>query len=103
MSRAERRKSRGDCWVLVEMDSSAKSGCESDWLLGNVSTPEGGRHNVSLRGASVREVSRDALLEQVTKERELRSYNRRVAASALFIQVFTSCRLLSSSSSSDES
>ncbi|XP_031487793.1 E3 ubiquitin-protein ligase UPL7 isoform X2 [Nymphaea colorata] len=44
------------------------------------------KQQVSMRGASVREISRDALLEQVTKERELRSYNRRVAASALFIQ-----------------
>ncbi|CAN6440352.1 unnamed protein product [Victoria cruziana] len=44
------------------------------------------KQQVSLRGASAREISRDALLAKVTKERELRSYNRRAAASALFVQ-----------------
>ncbi|XP_002528627.3 E3 ubiquitin-protein ligase UPL7 isoform X1 [Ricinus communis] len=44
------------------------------------------RHQVSLRGASAREISRDALLEKVYHERELRSYARRATASAIFIQ-----------------
>lgn len=42
---------------------------------------------VSLRGASEREISRDALLEKVFQERELRSYTRRANVAALFIQV----------------
>ncbi|XP_072956198.1 E3 ubiquitin-protein ligase UPL7 [Typha angustifolia] len=41
---------------------------------------------VSLRGASAKEISRDALLEKVSQERELRSYLRRANAAALFIQ-----------------
>ncbi|KDP29225.1 hypothetical protein JCGZ_16614 [Jatropha curcas] len=45
------------------------------------------KHQVSLRGASAREISRDALLEKVSHERELRSYARRTTASAIFIQV----------------
>ncbi|KAJ4834817.1 hypothetical protein Tsubulata_043582 [Turnera subulata] len=44
------------------------------------------KHQVSLRGASAREISRDALLEKVSQERELRNYARRAAASALSIQ-----------------
>ncbi|KAK6943931.1 HECT domain [Dillenia turbinata] len=44
------------------------------------------RHQVSLRGASAREISRDALLEKVSHERELRNYTRRATAAALFIQ-----------------
>ncbi|CAK7343318.1 unnamed protein product [Dovyalis caffra] len=44
------------------------------------------KHQVSLRGASAREISRDALLEKVSHERELRNYARRAAASAIFIQ-----------------
>ncbi|OWM82477.1 hypothetical protein CDL15_Pgr002052 [Punica granatum] len=42
--------------------------------------------SVSLRGASAREITRDALLEKVSQERELRSYVRRANAAALFIQ-----------------
>lgn len=42
---------------------------------------------VSLRGASSGEISRDALLAKVSQERELRSYARRANAAALFIQV----------------
>lgn len=42
---------------------------------------------VSLRGASAREISRDALLEKLSQERELRSYVRRANAASLFIQV----------------
>lgn len=42
---------------------------------------------MSLRGASAREISRDALLEKVSHERELRSYARRATAAALFVQV----------------
>ncbi|GMP50149.1 hypothetical protein CsSME_00016882 [Camellia sinensis var. sinensis] len=41
---------------------------------------------VSLRGASVKEITRDALLERVSQERELRNYTRRATASAIFIQ-----------------
>ncbi|KAH0457572.1 hypothetical protein IEQ34_012887 [Dendrobium chrysotoxum] len=41
---------------------------------------------VSLRGASAREISRDALLEKVAHEREHRSFTRRASAAALFIQ-----------------
>uniref|UniRef100_A0A5B6YGI5 HECT-type E3 ubiquitin transferase n=1 Tax=Davidia involucrata TaxID=16924 RepID=A0A5B6YGI5_DAVIN len=44
------------------------------------------KHQVSLRGASVKEITRDALLEKVSQERELRNYTRRAAAAALFIQ-----------------
>lgn len=42
---------------------------------------------VSLRGASAKEISRDALLEKVSQERELRNYARRANAAALLIQV----------------
>lgn len=42
---------------------------------------------VSLRGASAKEITRDALLEKVSQERELRSYVRRANAAALLIQV----------------
>lgn len=45
------------------------------------------KHQVSLRGASAREISRDALLQKVSHERELRNYARRATASAIFIQV----------------
>ncbi|KAL3532021.1 hypothetical protein ACH5RR_005542 [Cinchona calisaya] len=41
---------------------------------------------VSLRGASAKEISRDALLARVSQERELRNYTRRATAAALFIQ-----------------
>ncbi|CAL5387651.1 unnamed protein product [Camellia sinensis] len=41
---------------------------------------------VSLRGASAKEITRDALLERVSQERELRNYTRRATASAIFIQ-----------------
>lgn len=44
------------------------------------------KHQVSLRGASAREISRDALLQKVSHERELRNYARRATASAIFIQ-----------------
>lgn len=44
-------------------------------------------NQVSLRGASAREITRDALLEKVSQEREARSYARRANAAALFIQV----------------
>ncbi|KAJ1691760.1 hypothetical protein LUZ63_015915 [Rhynchospora breviuscula] len=44
------------------------------------------QRQVSLRGASAREITRDALLEKVSHQRELRSYLRRAAAAALFIQ-----------------
>ncbi|PKI72552.1 hypothetical protein CRG98_007074 [Punica granatum] len=44
------------------------------------------KNQVSLRGASAREITRDALLEKVSQERELRSYVRRANAAALFIQ-----------------
>ncbi|KAJ4970715.1 hypothetical protein NE237_003814 [Protea cynaroides] len=44
------------------------------------------KKQVSLRGASAQEITRDALLEKVSQERELRNYNRRASAAALFIQ-----------------
>lgn len=44
------------------------------------------KHQVSLRGSSVKEITRDALLEKVSQERELRNYARRANAAALFIQ-----------------
>ena len=42
---------------------------------------------VSLRGSSSREITRDALLQKVSEERQLRSHLRRAAAAALSIQV----------------
>lgn len=44
------------------------------------------RKEVSLRGASAKEISRDALLEKVSQEREIRNFNRRASAASLFIQ-----------------
>jgi hypothetical protein len=44
---------------------------------------------VSLRGSSAREITRDALLQKVSEERQLRSHLRRAAAAALTIQVPT--------------
>ncbi|XP_011621572.1 E3 ubiquitin-protein ligase UPL7 isoform X1 [Amborella trichopoda] len=41
---------------------------------------------VSLRGASAKEITRDALLEKVSRERELRNHARRTGAAALIIQ-----------------
>ncbi|CAN6716197.1 unnamed protein product [Malus baccata var. baccata] len=45
-----------------------------------------GKHQVSLRGASAKEITRVALLEKVSQERELRQYARRATVAALFIQ-----------------
>jgi len=42
-----------------------------------------------LRGASAKEITRDALLQKVSQERELRNYAKRAAAAALFIQVLS--------------
>lgn len=42
---------------------------------------------VSLRGASAKEITRDALLQKVSQERELRHYAKRASAAAIFIQV----------------
>ncbi|KAL0316160.1 UNVERIFIED_CONTAM: E3 ubiquitin-protein ligase UPL7 [Sesamum radiatum] len=47
---------------------------------------ESRKHQVSLRGASAKEITRDALLERVNQERELRNYTRRANAAALLIQ-----------------
>lgn len=44
------------------------------------------KNQVSLRGSSAREITRDALLERLSRERELRNFARRANASALFIQ-----------------
>ncbi|KAI7751506.1 hypothetical protein M8C21_022418 [Ambrosia artemisiifolia] len=44
------------------------------------------QQQVSLRGASAKEISRDALLEKVAQEREFRNYMRRATAASLFIQ-----------------
>lgn len=49
------------------------------------------KHQVSLRGASTKEISREALLEKVSQERELRNYARRATASAIFIQSVWRC------------
>lgn len=42
---------------------------------------------VSLRGSSAKEITRDALLQKVSEERQLRSHLRRAAAAAFSIQV----------------
>ncbi|KAI3447523.1 hypothetical protein Pfo_004188 [Paulownia fortunei] len=47
---------------------------------------ESRKHQVSLRGASAKEITRDALLERVNQERELRNYTRRANAAVLLIQ-----------------
>ncbi|GAB2235821.1 hypothetical protein Drorol1_Dr00026262 [Drosera rotundifolia] len=44
------------------------------------------KHMVSLRGSSAREITRDALLDKVSQEREIRHFARRAAAAALFVQ-----------------
>ncbi|KAL8168192.1 hypothetical protein V2J09_009691 [Rumex salicifolius] len=44
------------------------------------------KNQVSLRGASAKEITRDALLEKVSHERELRNFARRASSAALFIQ-----------------
>ncbi|KAI9153180.1 hypothetical protein LWI28_007303 [Acer negundo] len=44
------------------------------------------KNQVSLRGASAKEISREALLEKLSHERELRNYARRATAAAIFIQ-----------------
>ncbi|KAL4582809.1 hypothetical protein LXL04_007369 [Taraxacum kok-saghyz] len=44
------------------------------------------KHQVSLQGSSAKEITRDALLEKVTQEREFRNYMRRATAASLFIQ-----------------
>ncbi|KAL5740695.1 hypothetical protein ACOSQ2_029875 [Xanthoceras sorbifolium] len=44
------------------------------------------KNQVSLRGASAKEISREALLEKLSHERELRNYARRATAAATFIQ-----------------
>ncbi|XP_071697079.1 E3 ubiquitin-protein ligase UPL7 isoform X2 [Rutidosis leptorrhynchoides] len=44
------------------------------------------KHQVSLGGSSAKEITRDALLEKVTQEREFRNYVRRATAASLFIQ-----------------
>ncbi|KAL1566032.1 E3 ubiquitin-protein ligase upl7, variant 3 [Salvia divinorum] len=47
---------------------------------------ESRKNQVSLRGASAKEITRDALLDRVNQERELRNYARRAKAAALLIQ-----------------
>ncbi|KAI3861098.1 hypothetical protein MKX03_002156 [Papaver bracteatum] len=44
------------------------------------------KHQISLRGASAKEITRAALLEKVTQERELRNYTRKAASASIFIQ-----------------
>ncbi|KAG8062131.1 hypothetical protein GUJ93_ZPchr0003g18460 [Zizania palustris] len=51
-----------------------------------MSVPPSGHRQVSLRGSSAREITRDALLQKVSEERQLRSHLRRAAAAALSIQ-----------------
>ncbi|KAJ1418890.1 E3 ubiquitin-protein ligase [Sesbania bispinosa] len=45
------------------------------------------KHQVLLRGASAKEITRDDLLQKVSRERELRNYAKRAVAAALFIQI----------------
>lgn len=49
------------------------------------------KHQVSLRGASAKEITRDALVQKVIQERELRQYARKAAAASLFIQRVWRC------------
>ncbi|XP_027350463.1 E3 ubiquitin-protein ligase UPL7 isoform X2 [Abrus precatorius] len=49
------------------------------------------KQQVSLRGASEKEITRDDLLQKVSRERELRNYAKRAAAAALFIQRVWRC------------
>ncbi|TVU45657.1 hypothetical protein EJB05_05149 [Eragrostis curvula] len=51
-----------------------------------MSVPPAGNRQVSLRGSSAREITRDALLQKVSEERQLRNHLRRAAAAALSIQ-----------------
>ncbi|CAM8916889.1 unnamed protein product [Rhodiola kirilowii] len=44
------------------------------------------KNQVSLRGASAKEITRDALLQRVAQERELREYTRRATTASIFIQ-----------------
>lgn len=44
------------------------------------------KNQVSLRGASAKEISRDVLLEKVSQERALRNFTRRATAAARLIQ-----------------
>ncbi|KAJ8532779.1 hypothetical protein K7X08_015668 [Anisodus acutangulus] len=47
---------------------------------------ESRKHQVSLRGASAKEISRDVLLEKISQERALRNFTRRATAAARLIQ-----------------
>ncbi|XP_057785709.1 E3 ubiquitin-protein ligase UPL7 [Salvia miltiorrhiza] len=47
---------------------------------------ESRKNQVSLRGASAKEITRDALLDRVNQEREIRNYARRAKTAALLIQ-----------------
>ena len=49
---------------------------------------------VSLRGANAKEITRDALLQKVSHERELRHYAKRATAAAIFMQVYIEFKLL---------
>ncbi|XP_076938832.1 E3 ubiquitin-protein ligase UPL7-like isoform X2 [Bidens hawaiensis] len=49
------------------------------------------KQQVSLRGASAKEITRDALLEKVAQEREFRNYMRRATTASLFIQRVWRC------------
>ncbi|KAM0874648.1 hypothetical protein ACQ4PT_037331 [Festuca glaucescens] len=51
-----------------------------------MSVPPSGHRQVSLRGSSAKEITRDALLQKVSEERQLRSHLRRAAAAALTVQ-----------------
>lgn len=46
---------------------------------------------VSLRGSSAKEMTRDDLLQKLSEQRELRNYSRRASAAALFIQRVWRC------------
>ncbi|KAL6503076.1 E3 ubiquitin-protein ligase upl7 [Orobanche hederae] len=47
---------------------------------------ESRKQQVSMRGASAKEITRDAIIERVNQERKLRNYTRRANAAVLFIQ-----------------
>ncbi|CAI9097863.1 OLC1v1034376C1 [Oldenlandia corymbosa var. corymbosa] len=47
---------------------------------------ESRKHQVSLRGASAKELSREELIQKVSQQRELRNHIRRATAAALLIQ-----------------
>ncbi|GMH09885.1 hypothetical protein Nepgr_011726 [Nepenthes gracilis] len=70
---------------MIPVDVGSKSNFEIQLCCLHL-MDEPRKHQVSLRGASAKEITRVALLEKVSRERELRNFTRRATASALFIQ-----------------